>query len=166
MQVHFVNNANYTVVLFCSTKISCRYYRITASSSNIPFSQVWFQTLPKQQIELNLENFKANSFLSQSVPPFVLTVLFIPSFNVFELLFLFFTQFGGNPHCFNFDKFRYTASLTTRNSIPFYSDAPLRVTSKLNTWSESSNKRATLSGVAKITLELRRVHWNVEFQEI
>ena len=46
-----------------------------------------------------------------------------------------------------------------------YSDAPSSVTSKLNTWSESSNKRATLSGVAKITLEVRRFRWNVEFQE-
>ena len=46
-----------------------------------------------------------------------------------------------------------------------YSDAPSRMTSKLNTWSESSNKRATLSGVAKIALELRKFRWNVEFQE-
>ena len=46
-----------------------------------------------------------------------------------------------------------------------YSDAPSHLTCKLNMWSESSNKRATLSGVAKITLELRRFRWNVEFQE-
>ena len=51
-----------------------------------------------------------------------------------------------------------------RLHLEFYSDAPSRVTTKRNTWSKSSNKRATLSGVAKITLELRRFRWNVEFQ--
>ena len=61
--------------------------------------------------------------------------------------------------------FSRDARLCSSPSWHDFSDAPSRVTSKLNTWSESSNKRTTLSGVAKFTLELPRFRWNVEFQE-
>ena len=47
-----------------------------------------------------------------SEPTFVFAVLLIPSFNIFEGLFLCFTQSCGSSYSQNFDKIRDTAPLT------------------------------------------------------
>ena len=46
------------------------------------------------------------------MPTFVFAVLLIPPFNVFERLFLCFTQSCGSSYCQNFDKIRDTGPLT------------------------------------------------------
>ena len=64
------------------------------------------QTLQKTKMTSKIyENHYCNPFLLQvrpSVRPFVFSVLFIPSFNVF-------TENGGSFHCLNFNKFCDTA---------------------------------------------------------
>lgn len=69
-----------------------------------------------------------------SISAFIFAVLFIPFFQCFEWIFLYFTKSGGSSYCFeilNFDKFRDNIYLHGKKSSVFSSSVIIFLINKI-----------------------------------
>ena len=118
-QVHFVCNANcscyslrkFRNTLWKKTLQVCvkQMYRPNiiwnvANNKNELWKPVRLTSFQKRQ----LQSFSIFFFFCLLVPPFVIVLLSIHSFNILSRYFCF-TQFGGSFHCLNFETFPDTA---------------------------------------------------------